>query len=619
MRACRQCLSRRRGPRGLAAAARARRRRQPSRLSSACAAAALLLAGLSLAGCLGAPPGVGGTAAADVPPGYDPGADPLLNPPQLFAPFPHQEPERADLDGTLLRHAVDTPTSLNPMFLTTGADSLLSELLFDGLVYQNPSVEAVPNPVTVEEMRFSEDRRTTRIRLRDGLRWHDGRPWTAHDVRFSWQVAIDPRVPIAYWRGFAEQIADIEVIDHRTLVVTHQRPTPIATEHLRFPIIPRHVWDHPQERAKDPTLRASAYHNHWAREQVVGSGPYRLVRWVPGDRLIVERWEDYPGERARFARQIFKIQPDRNTALLLFKKRQLDEVWLTVQQFAVLTGDRGFRQVGVKAWAPRRMIGYISWNVSGSNPFFSDRRVRRAMAHAYDLERMLRVVTHNVYLPSTGPFEPGHWSHDPSIAPIPYDLEEAARLLEEAGWRLDPDDGWRYREVGGRRVRFDFEVLLYQTYDDAIRMLDIYRDALRRIGVSFQTRKMENAALVERLRKREFQALAGVGAGYADPDIWRDSFHSSAWPSGQNYTGFADERVDDLFDRARDELDFERRAALYREVQAALYDQQPYLFLWTYATTWGFAQDLRGVTLSPVGVSRFRPGPRAWWRERAAS
>ncbi|MEE2776753.1 MAG: ABC transporter substrate-binding protein [Acidobacteriota bacterium] len=547
---------------------------------------------------------------------YSPDEDPLVNPPELFEPLDGRT-HLSDEDGTVYRHTLDRPTSMNPTFVTTTSDQLLAELMYDGLVFQSRDVEALPDPASVESMEFSDDRRVTSIRLRADKRWHDAKPWTAHDVRFSWQVAIDPRAPSFYYRGFAEQIEDVKVIDDLNLKVVHRESTPIATEHLRFPIIPRHIWGERKERAADPTMKSSPYFTHWGREEVVASGPYRFVDWVPGDRVVLERWDDYAGERPNFARVVFKIQPDRNTALLLFRKGELDDIWLTVQQFAKATTDEAFADIGVKAWAPRRMLGYLAWNQRGTNPFFGDVRVRRAMGHAYDRARVIETVTHNVYLPSTGLFEPGHWCFNPEVSPIPYHLEEASRLLDEADWRIDSDDGWRYKEIDGERVRFDFEMLIYQTFNDAVRMSDILRDSLRRIGVTFRSSTLEGATLVDRMRRGEFEAIAGTATAYGDVSIWRDFLHTDMIDGGLNYWGYRNPEVDRLFDEGRRELDRDRRAELYRQIQGLVYEDQPLLFLWNYTVTQGFARDMRGVVLSPIGVRRFRPGPRAWWRLHA--
>jgi peptide/nickel transport system substrate-binding protein len=209
---------------------------------------------------------------------------------------------------------------------------------------------------------------------------------------------------------------------------------------------------------------------------VIGSGPYRLVEWRSNDRLEIERWDGYPFTNPRFRRQVLKIQPDANSALLLFKKGELDEMGSrrgSSPRRPPTTLPSGRRQAAGSAAAcspscgaslssaPRRSLAspFIGFNQTGSNPFFGDVRVRRAMAYAFDLDRALRDAGYGLYPRSTGPFGGEHWAHDASVAPIPYDPAQARALLDEAGWRASEEDGWRYRDIDGRPVRFEFELL----------------------------------------------------------------------------------------------------------------------------------------------------------------
>ena len=571
----------------------------------------LAVAVMTVGACRGAPPGSG--SGADLQSGYSEADDPIVNPPELFEPFPLGQPDRADTDATLMLHSIDSPQSLNPLFLNTWSNGWVRDLLFDLLVIRNSEMLSEPNPDMVESWDVSDDRRTTTVRIKSGLHWHDGKPLTARDIVFSWRINSHPEVPAVFWQPRAGEIAAAEQLDEHTVLFTHRSATAIGTEHLFFPILPEHIWNKPDERQKDPTLKSSEYHNYWSRDEVIGNGPYRLVDWISGDRIVVERWDEYPGPRVHFRRVILKIQPDRNTAMLLFKKGELDEIWLTVQQFATQTEDESFRQVGVKAYGPRSMHGYIGWNMDGSNPFFRDRRVRRALAHAYDRERVLRNVTRGVYTESRGPFIRGFWTYNDEVEPIDYDPERAAALLDDAGWTIDPEDGWRYKTVSGERLRFSFQLLVPQSFVDAVRMADILREDLRRLGIHFDTRVMENASLVDTMRKHEFEAFVATGQLFTDPDLWVNYYHSRNYEQGRNYGGYRNARVDELLDLSRAALDAEERKAYFQQFQELVYADQPNLYLWDYATTWAFSKRVRGVTLAKSGVLNFLPSIRDWW------
>jgi peptide/nickel transport system substrate-binding protein len=336
------------------------------------------------------------------------------------------------------------------------------------------------------------------------------------------------------------------------------------------------------------------------------------VEWKSNDQVVVQRWEDYPFEKPRFARLVLKILPDPNVALLLFKKGQLHEMQLSAQQFATQTNDDEFRRVGVKALASLRIMAGLGWNQRG-NPYFGDVRVRRAMSHAFNREAFLRDALYNLYRPSRGIFDQDHWAFNPDIEPIPFDLEAASRLLDEAGWRVDPDDGWRYRDVDGQKRRFQFEMMLAQGDPTWMKLADLYIQDLRRIGVELTPVFMEVAHLVQRLREHDYQSYVVVVEVSNDPDEWGVYWETSGYEDGYNWGGYTNARVDELFALARRSLDREERRRAYQEIQAILYEEQPFTFIWDYRTLWAFSNRMRGVSFAASGVFLFYPGTVDWW------
>ena len=414
------------------------------------------LSALAFTGCTSEPPGVRSNASNEASIKYHPDNDPLINPPEIFAEY---DPETADDDAVLTRHLIGEPKTLNPIFVNSWFDFYMQRLLYGSLFGRNEDLDWVPNRNRVANMEETEDGLITRIEMTPGQIWHDGTPLTTADVKFAWETIISDEVPSFYYKHMVSQIVDIKIIDDLTLEFHHKQMNPMNYMHMGFPIMPKHVFGNPEEREKDPTMSRSDYYNRFAREEVVGCGPYKFVEWRRNDRLVVERWEDYPFEKPHFKRQILKIQPDRNTALLLFKKGELDEIWLTPQQYATQTNDDAYSEVGVKGYNTRRMFAFFGWNMDGSNPFFGDKRVRLALAHAFDADRVIRDTSYNLFTHSTGIFDPDHWCYNPDVQRFPYDLDRAAELLDEAGWLISEEDGpavqGSRRAAGAIRFRAD--------------------------------------------------------------------------------------------------------------------------------------------------------------------
>ena len=154
------------------------------------------------------------------------------------------------------------------------------------------------------------------------------------------------------------------------------------------------------------------------------------------------------------------------------------------------------------------------------------------MTHAYDQKRVIRDVTYGVYLETDQLWDKDHMGYNPDVPKYPFDLERARELLDEAGWLSDPDDGWRYKEVDGRRIKFSFELEIAQTFADAVKMADIYREDLRSIGVELTLRMFENATHEQHLLEHEFQAHADADEVTTDPDQWSIRLHSTSYASG---------------------------------------------------------------------------------------
>jgi peptide/nickel transport system substrate-binding protein len=568
-----------------------------------------------IVGCGGPPPGLDKNSKSSTPgSSYHPDKDPTVNPPSLFAKVEGDRETSPYRDAVVSRHIIGEPRIINPVFANSWMDFFFGELCFPYHVGRKQDMSYGPTTL-IESYSENEDRTICDFTLIEGLKWTDGHPYTPEDIKFTWEAILDPQVPAYFYKHLAKQIKDIEVIDDRRFRVIHKASTPTYSLNMSFPSMPKHIFGNPEERAKDPTMFNSDYYIKHNREVIVSSGPYKFKEWVTNDKIIVERWDGYVPPPAMFSKQILKVQSDRNVALLMFKKGDLDFIEMTPQQFATQTNDKDFSDVGVKAYGMRRMFGYMGWNMDGSNPFFTDVRVRRALAHAYNRERILNDVTYNLYTESNGIFDKEHWAHNPDVKILDYDLDQAGALLDEAGWLIDKDDGLRYKNIGGEKIQFKFEFIMAQSYADGKKMVEIFREDLRRLGVEFDLRILENAAFDSRNLKHDFQALVSVWEVTSDADLWRNHYHTDEIDKGRNIYSYSNKRVDELLDLTRTTFVQEERAVYFREIQQIIYDEQPCLNMWDYSMLFAFSKEMRGVNFSPAGVVLFRPGQFAWWKE----
>lgn len=548
---------------------------------------------------------------------YDPAQDPTVNPLSLFAPAPEDASRIAD-EEWLIRHLRAEPSSLNPILLSSGHELQVTELLFDEPVVYDAHLHWTLNPAMAESYLESPDGRTATLTLKPGLTWQDGTPLTAEDVAFSWRAIVDDQVPAVGARAGVDPIAECNAVSPRIVAYRFKEARPTNRWSVKFPIIPKHIYT--QKLAADPTLSRSDYHVE-ANRHPIGNGPYRLVEWKSGERLTLERWPEYPGPKPHFARVVFKIVPDGNVALLLFKSGQLDELSLTAPQFVALSSDEQFQKVGVRGWAEQAVIYCIAWNADAAIPFFTDARVRRALSHALNLPRIRANVFNNLYPRCRGIFPPQSWAYNPDVELYDYNPKEAARLLDDAGWHIDPEDGWRYRTMekpDGEevRTRFAFTLCFAQESKTSPQLAVVLQEDLKKLGVEMTLQALEYTALKEKVLKRDFDATVWAWTATPEPDDARELFHSDARRSGRNFVGYSNPRVDELFDQARRSFDPQERRRCYQQIARLVYEDAPYTFVVNAPSLWAFHRRLHGVRFSAMGPFGFYPGGRDWWVAR---
>ncbi len=545
---------------------------------------------------------------------YDVASDPLVNPPTLLQPPPDDRSLIAT-DETLQLCLKGNPNTLNPILMSSAPESRVRELLYDSLFKFDSKLEWFVNKTMVTSYEPSPDYRTAVLTLKDGLRWHDGKPYTADDVVFSWQQIVDRRVPCPAARSGTDQIRKCVAVDRRTVRFEFAESLPTNKWNVMFPVIPKHVYE--QGKQEDPTLTKSDYFNKVNRHPI-GNGPYRFVKWTSDDKIVLDRWDAFHGRRGNFKRLIFRIVPSAAARLLLFEKGKLNEFAMTPQQFAKETNSASYSKVGVKGYASQSKYVYICWNQDGSNPFFVDRGVRRAMCHAVNYDLLVKQVYNGVYSRSYGIHQPTSPMFNPAIELFDFDLAKAAKLLDDAGWRRDGEDGWRYKETGddGRRMKFAFSLNVPRESTAAPRVAAILQNDLRKIGVEMNIRVIEWATFVQMNRRHEFQAQISAWSTGKDPDDEWNLWRSDAYDGGRNYGGYRNARVDKLYELARACFDETKRRAYYAEISKIIYDDAPYAFLVNAPVLWAFDKRLRGVTYSPRGPCHFEPGVRNWWIHR---
>ena len=488
------------------------------------------------------------------------------------------EPAYGDI---LVEGSIGDASNLIPLLASDSTSHEIAGLVFNGLIKYDKDVKVVGD--LAESWEISRDGLVITFHLRKGVRWHDGKPFTAHDVLYTYQVTVDPKTPTAYAGDFLK-VKKAEVLDDHTFRATYDRPFAPALMSWSVGILPRHLLE-----GRDITTSPLGRHP-------IGTGPYRFKEWVAGQKIVLVSNPDYFEGRPYIDGYILRIIPDTATMFLELRANGIDRMGLTPLQFTRQTENNLFRENYRKYRYLSFAYTYMGYNLK--NPLFADKRVRQALAHAVNREEIIDGVLLGLGKPATGPYKPGTWAHNPNVRTYPHDPEKAKALLAEAGWRRT-DGG--FLEKDGKP--FEFEIITNQGNEIRAKCAEIIQRRLAEIGIRVKIRVIEWAAFVnDFINKRKFDATILGWTIPMEPDLY-DVWHSSkTGPQELNFVSFRNDEVDALIVRARETFDQPLRKRCYDRIQEILAEEQPYLFLYVPDALPILHARFRGVEVAPLGI-----------------
>jgi peptide/nickel transport system substrate-binding protein len=456
--------------------------------------------------------------------------------------------------------------------------------VFNGLVRYDKDLKLEGE--LAESWEISPDGKKITFRLRKGVKWHDGAPFTSDDAMFTYRRMIDPKTPTAYGEDF-KQVLRASAPDPHTFVVEYGRPFAPALASWGMHVLPKHLLEKYPDISKSPL-----------NKKPVGTGPFRFVEWKTGEKTVFDASPDHFEGKPYIARVITRVIPDQATMFLELKSGGVDIMTLTPPQYTRQTETDEFRKSFNKFKYTASAYTYLGFRLS--HPFFRDKRVRQAIAHAADKKALIDGVLLGLGQEATGPYKPGTWAHNPGVKKYPYDPEKAKALLAEAGWKEKDRDGVLKKDGN----RFEFTVLTNAGNEARSKTAAILQQNLAGVGVKMEIRTVEWAAFInEFIDKRKFDAVILGWNITPDPDQF-DIWHSSkTGPKELNHVGFANAEVDRLLDEGRSTFDLEKRKKAYFRIQEVLAEEQPYVFLYVPEALPVVHNRFRGIAPAPAGIS----------------
>lgn len=462
--------------------------------------------------------------------------------------------------GTLTAIIQPEPVILTAALNTAAPTGVVTGNIFEGLVDYDADLK--PVPALAESWETSADGLTFTLKLRDGVKWHDGKPFTSADVKWTLEEVwkkIHPRNQAIF-----AKVTSVDTPDDRTVVLHLSQPSVAILSSLNSngaQVLPKHLYE------------GTDILNNPNNNKPVGTGPFVFKEWSRGNYIVLERNSDYWQKGKPYLdRVVFRVIPDAAARSAALEKGEVQYGVLSpvplkdAERLAKLPGVR----VSTDGYEWLSPWLFADFNVD--RPQLKDPRVRQALAQAIDRNAIAKVVWFGFAKPADSPVPSSLAAfHDNGGVVYPFDPKKAEALLDEAGYKKGPD---------GTRFALDIDYIPYG--DDYKRTAEYLKQALKRIGVEANVRSQDTAAFTRRVYgDRDFDISITWFAAFSDPQVgvnrayWSGSVGKNIpWTNG---SGYKNEKVDAIISATQGEPDPQKRIQLFKDLQKTVLTDLPTL------------------------------------------
>ena len=509
--------------------------------------------------------------------------------------------------GTLAISTGGDPDILIPSLLSSVPAAQVVDLVYDRLAEIGDSLNIVNDggftPRLADHWTWGRDSLSIAFHINPRAKWHDGPPVRSSDVRFTVQTTKDSTLG-SQLLALITNIDSVTAPDSATAVFWfHARsPQQFYDAVYQMPIMPEHIWK---------GIAPSVWRASDAAKHPIGSGRFRFVRWTPRASLeLVADAGNYRGA-PKLNRVIWSIAPDFNTALTRFLTGETDFFEaLRPENLPEVAKhpDLRTKQYHGLAYLFAQFNLRDPANHSRPHPIFGNRELRRALTMAVDRASIVRSVFDSLALPALGPTVRAYPTTDPDLQQIPFDLPRARQILDSLGWRDANGDG--VRERNGRPLEFSLGVP--SSSRGRVRMAILIQEQLRQAGVKVNVDQLDFPVLVERERKRAFDAAIGQWNTQPSPGSVRGSWGTagSRATSGTNYSSYENPVFDAYVDSALASFDLARRKAYFTKAYETIIQDAPAIWIAEPIPTVGYHSRLQ---VAPLRSDAWWAHIADWW------
>lgn len=454
---------------------------------------------------------------------------------------------------------MSSPTNLD---VRVGADNVsgrMFDLIYSGLIKVTPNFDYAPD---VAEKWETPDDKTIVFHLNPNAKFQNGQPVKAADVKWTLESMLDPNFTTSKRSGYAT-LDHIETPDERTVIIKLKEPNAGIFDNLTYLIVPT---------GADPNVY---------RSKPIGAGPYKVLEYIPDDRVELEAFDQWHGGAPKIKHITARIIPDSTIRVLEMERGSVNfEVnALRFENIEKFAKNPDFKVVRT----PGSVYQYIAINLR--DPILSKLKVRQAIAHAIDRDKIIRDIQRGYARPTETMLAEGHWARAANLPSYPYDPAKAKQLLAEAGY----PNGFT----------FTFKT---STDDEANQRAQVIQQMLKEVGITMKIQSNEMSTFFADIGKGNFQMYSLSRNGISDPDFYYVLFYSkNSPPEGQNRGYYANPRVDQLLLEGRSTFDRAKRKPKYDEIQKIIATELPYISLYMQDSVAIMRSNIDGYVQYPAG------------------
>ncbi len=474
--------------------------------------------------------------------------------------------------GSTLNLSISSnPSRINPLLATDSSSSEIADWIFNGLFKYDKDGNVV---VDLAKSYHFKDKTTLIVKLKQNVKWHDGKELTAQDVIFTYNTIINPKIFSPYTSNY-KKVKSLQKLDKYTIQIKYKKPYFKALEIWMMGILPYHI-------LKDEKDIMTSLFN----KKPIGTGPYKLKELKLSQDIILDVNKNYFDEVPKIEKILYKFVPDPTTSFYMLKQKQLDVGGLTPIQID--------RQIDEKFKSnfntyEKQSFGYSYVGLNLKSDKFKNLKIRQAISLAINRQQMADILYFGHASVSTGPFLKGSIAYNENVKPIVQNQKKAKQLLKESGYT--------------KKNPFRFTVITSASNSTRVNVVQIMQHQLKQIGVEMKIRVMEWQAFLNTVvHPRNFEAVVLGWSLSLTPDA-RSIWHSSSDKKGGfNFAGYKNIEVDKLIEKAESTIDKKEFSKIYKKIYKLISDDLPYLFLFVPNSITAVNKNIQNIKPALTGI-----------------